>query len=62
MQPTAVRDIVLISSLIAKWRIPIGDSGVLGFFLELMASQQLQEDLITQILRLVGNSCADTGL
>ncbi|KAF7879080.1 hypothetical protein EAF04_000280 [Stromatinia cepivora] len=43
-----------------KWRVPIGDSGILNFFLELLSGHTLRHSLKLQILRLVGNSCADT--
>ncbi|KAF7949618.1 uncharacterized protein EAE97_003127 [Botrytis byssoidea] len=43
-----------------KWRVPLGDSGTLNFFLELLSTHTLRHALKLQILRLVGNSCADT--
>ncbi|KAA8576864.1 hypothetical protein EYC84_006908 [Monilinia fructicola] len=43
-----------------KWRVPLGDSGILKFFLELLKTHTLRHALKLQILRLVGNSCADT--
>ncbi|KAJ8069954.1 hypothetical protein OCU04_000360 [Sclerotinia nivalis] len=43
-----------------KWRVPLGDSGILNFFLELLSAHTLRHALKLQILRLVGNSCADT--
>ncbi|APA06669.1 hypothetical protein sscle_02g014390 [Sclerotinia sclerotiorum 1980 UF-70] len=43
-----------------KWRVPVGDSGILNFFLELLSTHTLRHALKLQILRLVGNSCADT--
>lgn len=46
---------------VAKWRVPLGDSGILNFFLELLSANTLRHALKLQILRLVGNSCADTG-
>ncbi|KAL7910865.1 hypothetical protein GGI35DRAFT_327272 [Trichoderma velutinum] len=42
------------------WRAPFGDSGILEFFLRVLAGNQLREGLKIHILRLVGNSCADT--
>ncbi|ESZ97480.1 hypothetical protein SBOR_2169 [Sclerotinia borealis F-4128] len=44
----------------AKWRVPLGDSGILNFFLEILNAHTLRHALRLQILRLVGNSCADT--
>ncbi|TGO34093.1 hypothetical protein BHYA_0213g00230 [Botrytis hyacinthi] len=43
-----------------KWRVPLGDSGTLNLFLELLSTHTLRHALKLQILRLVGNSCADT--
>lgn len=43
-----------------KWRIPLGDSGVLNFFLEILKAHSLRHTLKIHILRLIGNSCADT--
>lgn len=45
----------------AKWRIPIGDSGILNFFLEIFSGHDLRHVLRIHILRVIGNSCADTG-
>ncbi|TVY36666.1 hypothetical protein LOCC1_G006584, partial [Lachnellula occidentalis] len=43
-----------------KWRIPLGDSGILNFFLEILRAHTLRHTLKIHILRLIGNSCADT--
>ncbi|KAH6707768.1 armadillo-type protein [Leptodontidium sp. MPI-SDFR-AT-0119] len=43
-----------------KWRIPLGDSGVLNFFLEIFSGHILRHTLKIHVLRLIGNSCADT--
>ncbi|KAI6713290.1 hypothetical protein JHW43_004163 [Diplocarpon mali] len=43
-----------------KWRIPLGDSGVLSFFLEIFSGNALRHTLKIHVLRLIGNSCADT--
>jgi len=45
----------------AKWRLPIGDSGVLNFFLEMLSAHTLRHTLKIHVLRLIGNACADTG-
>jgi len=45
----------------AKWRIPLGESGILNFFLEALRAHTLRHTLKIHILRLIGNSCADTG-
>ncbi|KAL7784339.1 hypothetical protein V8C37DRAFT_396036 [Trichoderma ceciliae] len=42
------------------WRVPFGDSGILEFFLRVLARDGLKQGLQIHILRLVGNSCADT--
>ncbi|GMF79173.1 unnamed protein product [Aspergillus oryzae] len=47
---------------IALWRLPYGQSGVLTFFLQLIASKEdVGTGLLLHALRLIGNSCADTG-
>ncbi|KAG0649906.1 hypothetical protein D0Z07_3693 [Hyphodiscus hymeniophilus] len=43
-----------------KWRIPMGNSGVLNFFLEILSGHTLRHTLKIHVLRLIGNSCADT--
>ncbi|KAJ6018061.1 hypothetical protein N7451_001440 [Penicillium sp. IBT 35674x] len=44
-----------------SWRAPIGQSGILKFFLDVVSSrQELEQGLLLHSLRLVGNSCADT--
>ncbi|KAJ6084424.1 hypothetical protein N7486_011224 [Penicillium sp. IBT 16267x] len=44
-----------------SWRAPIGQSGILEFFLNIVSSrQELEQGLLLHSLRLVGNSCADT--
>ncbi|KAI9050993.1 hypothetical protein LZ554_005103 [Drepanopeziza brunnea f. sp. 'monogermtubi'] len=43
-----------------KWRIPLGDSGILNFFLEKLSGHTLRHTLKIHVLRLIGNSCADT--
>ncbi|KAF9775120.1 hypothetical protein IL306_006816 [Fusarium sp. DS 682] len=43
------------------WRLPYGDSGVLEFFLDILASDEEQPHGVkVQALRVAGNSCADT--
>ncbi|KAF4993664.1 hypothetical protein FGRMN_6382 [Fusarium graminum] len=43
------------------WRIPYGDSGILEFFLDILASDEQQSHGVkVQALRITGNSCADT--
>lgn len=38
----------------------MGDAGILDFFLGLLDAKEVQDSLITHMLRLIGNSCADT--
>ncbi|OBS23433.1 hypothetical protein FPOA_03981 [Fusarium poae] len=43
------------------WRLPYGDSGILEFFLDILASEEQQSHGVkVQALRVTGNSCADT--
>ncbi|KAK1981834.1 GTP binding protein [Colletotrichum cereale] len=46
----------------ASWRLPLGDSGILTFFLSIIISSPhgLRPALQRHVLRLIGNSCADT--
>lgn len=43
-----------------RWRTPMGESGVLNFYLENLSIHELRHPLKIQVLRLIGNSCADT--
>lgn len=43
------------------WRSPIGASGILNFFLGILPTPGLRPLLRSHALRLIGNSCADTG-
>lgn len=47
--------------LTALWRAPIGSSGILNFFLGILPTPGLRPLLRSHVLRLIGNSCADTG-
>lgn len=43
------------------WRIPYGESGILEFFLDIIASSEQQKHGVkVHALRIIGNSCADT--
>ncbi|KAK1590477.1 GTP binding protein [Colletotrichum navitas] len=46
----------------SSWRLPLGDSGILDFFLSIVVSSShgLRPALQRHMLRLIGNSCADT--
>lgn len=45
-----------------EWRGPFGESSILEFFLDFIASENVNLNLRSQALRLIGNTCADTGL
>lgn len=45
-----------------SWRLPIEESGVLDFFLSILPEDGLRQSLRIQTLRVIGNSCADTGM
>ncbi len=45
---------------IARWRIPYGNSGLLDAFLMIASSPNIDTALMVHVLRMVGNSCADT--
>lgn len=48
---------------LVSWRGPIGQSGILKFFLEVIsAKKDVDVNLLLHSLRLVGNSCADTSM
>ena len=49
-----------LTSIIAAWRPPYGDAGILEFFLCVNAVETLRPALQVHTLRLIGNSCADT--
>ncbi|KAK0101877.1 hypothetical protein ONS95_001311 [Cadophora gregata] len=42
-----------------RWRVPVGESGVLDFFLGILPHCEDRRVLKLQILRLIGNTCAD---
>ncbi|KAI0894529.1 ARM repeat-containing protein [Annulohypoxylon nitens] len=50
---------VAIGSREVPWRIPIGKSGLLGFFLDGIKGDDLDPDLTSYALRIIGNTCAD---
>ncbi|KAK2739264.1 hypothetical protein FQN57_006599 [Myotisia sp. PD_48] len=43
-----------------KWRPYFGRSGILEYYLRLVATDGVEEDILLHALRLIGNSCADT--
>ncbi|KAI1260184.1 armadillo-type protein [Xylariaceae sp. FL1019] len=40
-------------------RLPLGESGLLGFFCGVISTHELRTSLAVQCLRIIGNSCAD---
>ncbi|RYP92857.1 hypothetical protein DL770_001028 [Monosporascus sp. CRB-9-2] len=42
------------------WRIPLGESQLLDFFIGIVGTEGLRKPLIVHTLRIIGNSCADT--
>ena len=46
---------------VAKWRLPYGSCGILDFYLRIVATPDVDKDVMLHSLRLVGNSCADIG-
>ncbi|KAI1134580.1 ARM repeat-containing protein [Hypoxylon sp. FL0543] len=55
----ALGEKVSIGSREESWRLPLGRSGLLDFFLGLVKEDELDQGLIAYVLRTVGNSCAD---
>ncbi|KFY09108.1 hypothetical protein V492_05621 [Pseudogymnoascus sp. VKM F-4246] len=43
-----------------RWRIPMGNAGLLDAFLMIVATEGIQNSLMIHVLRLIGNTCADT--
>ncbi|CAK7266535.1 hypothetical protein SEPCBS119000_002078 [Sporothrix epigloea] len=52
-------EILADNSRDASWRIPIGESGLLDYFLGILSVDGLRQSLKVNTLRLIGNSCAD---
>ncbi|EGE84918.1 GTP binding protein [Blastomyces dermatitidis ATCC 18188] len=42
------------------WRGAYGETGILDFFLRVIATDDVEDDILLHSLRLIGNSCADT--
>jgi hypothetical protein len=40
----------------------MGNSGLLDAFLMIVATEGIQNSLMIHVLRLIGNTCADTGM
>lgn len=55
----SIAEILGDSSRDASWRAPIGNSGLLDFFLGILAVDGLRQSLKIHTLRTIGNSCAD---
>ncbi|KAK0615611.1 hypothetical protein B0T17DRAFT_538607 [Bombardia bombarda] len=59
------KDLALVAEKIADgardsaWRFPIGETGILDFFLTVIPAQGLDQTLTIQTLRVIGNASAD---
>ena len=52
----------MLNRTIARWRVPIGESGMLDFYLGILPlSGDDKRNLKLQTMRLIGNACADVG-
>jgi hypothetical protein len=55
--------LLIYSYDLASWRAPFGQSGVLKFFLDVISlKDEVDSSLLLHSLRVIGNSCADTGI
>ncbi|BDD54972.1 hypothetical protein MAP00_000535 [Monascus purpureus] len=60
---TLATEVLATESRKLSWRAPYGRVGILDFFLRLIATKEdVDNDLLLHSLRLIGNSCADTGM
>ncbi|KAK2798603.1 hypothetical protein FQN51_007623 [Onygenales sp. PD_10] len=55
-----VAEVLANGSRDPAWRVPYGQSGILEFFLQVIATDDVDDDVLLHSLRLIGNSCADT--
>ncbi|EFW18006.1 hypothetical protein D8B26_004688 [Coccidioides posadasii str. Silveira] len=55
-----VTEVLANGSRDPKWRLPYGTSGILDFYLRVISTQGVDDDILLHALRLIGNSCADT--
>jgi hypothetical protein len=46
---------------LVRWQIPMGMSGLLDAFLIIVETEGIQNTLMMHVLRLIGNTCANTG-
>lgn len=47
---------------LVSWRVPLGESGIVDFItMSVIAEDWAGKDIRIHCLRLIGNSCADTG-
>ena len=46
---------------VASWRLPFGESGILDLFFQILGIETIPDELAVHSLRLLGNSCSDTG-
>ncbi|KAI2607705.1 ARM repeat-containing protein [Hypoxylon fragiforme] len=65
LHETKSQDLVTLAEKVGNgsrqepWRVPLGESGLLGFFLDLLKGDDTPQDLAIQCFRIIGNSCAD---
>jgi hypothetical protein len=52
---------IYLTVLLEKWRVPLGNAGILDFYLRIFRVHVLDTNLKIHTLRLIGNACADTG-
>ncbi|KAK2798125.1 hypothetical protein FQN50_008936 [Emmonsiellopsis sp. PD_5] len=55
-----VAEVLANGSRDPAWRVPYGQCGILEFFLQVIATDDVDDDVLLHSLRLIGNSCADT--
>ncbi|MCJ1472781.1 hypothetical protein MMC13_001430 [Lambiella insularis] len=48
-----------VNSSAEVWRAPLGDAGILNFFLGIIGTGTASDQLLTNALRLIGNTCGD---
>jgi len=58
-----MNDIELLHTdgIVEAWRLPFGESGILDVTMNIIASPSINDDLAKQSLRIISNTCIDTG-
>ncbi|KAI9820212.1 MAG: hypothetical protein M1827_005834 [Pycnora praestabilis] len=57
---SSATEVLADASREVEWRRPFGEAGVLEFFLGVVATESVAQDVLLHSLRLIGNTCADT--